>query len=42
MVADAIRTKGVKKILTDLERELKGLNDVAMDVLSSLAVVGTY
>ena len=38
LVADAIRTKGVKKILTELERELKGLNDVAMDVLSSLAV----
>ncbi|ADY02316.1 MAG: AAA family ATPase [Vulcanisaeta sp.] len=38
LIADAIRTKGVKKILTELERELKGLNDIAMDVLSSLAV----
>ena len=38
IVADAIRTKGVKKILSELERELKGLNDIAMDVLSSLAV----
>ncbi len=37
LIADAIRTKGVKKILTELERELKGLNDIAMDVLSSLA-----
>ncbi|MDT7863700.1 MAG: MoxR family ATPase, partial [Vulcanisaeta sp.] len=38
VVADAIRTKGIKKILSDLERELKGLNDIAMDILSSLAV----
>ncbi|WP_367834179.1 AAA family ATPase [Vulcanisaeta sp. JCM 16159] len=38
LVTDAIRTKGVKKILTELERELKGLDDIAMDVLSSLAV----
>ncbi|BDR93292.1 AAA family ATPase [Vulcanisaeta souniana] len=38
MIADAIRTKGVKKILTELEGELKGLNEIAMDVLSSLAV----
>jgi len=38
VVADAIRTKGIKKILSDLERELKGLNDIAMDTLSSLAV----
>jgi MoxR-like ATPase len=38
IVADAIRTKGVKKILSELEKELKGLNDIAMDVLSSLAV----
>ncbi len=38
LVTDAIRTKGVKKILAELERELKGLNDIAMDVLSSLAV----
>ena len=38
IVADAIRTRGVKKILSELEKELKGLNDIAMDVLSSLAV----
>ncbi len=38
MIADAIRTKGVKKILIELEGELKGLNEIAMDVLSSLAV----
>ncbi|WP_069806887.1 AAA family ATPase [Vulcanisaeta thermophila] len=38
LVTDAIRTKGVKKILSELERELKGLGDVAMDILSSLAV----
>nr|KJR71819.1 MAG: ATPase [Vulcanisaeta sp. AZ3] len=38
LVADAVRTKGVKKIMSELEKELKGLNDIAMDILSSLAV----
>ncbi|OYT25674.1 MAG: ATPase [Thermoprotei archaeon ex4572_64] len=38
VVADAIRVKGVRKILADLERELKGLGDVALDILSSLAI----
>ncbi len=38
LVADAIRSKGVRRILNELEKELKGLGDVAMDILSSLAV----
>ncbi len=38
LVADAIRVKGVRNILLDLEKHLRGLSDVALDVLSSLAI----
>jgi len=38
LVANSIRNKGVRRILSELEMELKGLGEAAMDILSSLSV----
>ncbi len=38
LIAEAIRTKGIRNILSELDRVLKGLGDVALDLLSSLAI----
>lgn len=38
LVANSIRSKGVSNILAGLELSLKGLSDVALDILSGLAV----
>ncbi len=38
LIAEAIRTKGIKNILSELDRVLRGLGDVALDLLSSLAI----
>lgn len=38
LVANAVRTKGVKNILAELEKELRGLGEAAMDIISSLSV----
>ncbi|NPB00022.1 MAG: MoxR family ATPase [Crenarchaeota archaeon] len=38
LIAEAIRTKGIKNILAELDKVLRGLGDVALDLLSSLAI----
>ncbi len=38
LVAEAIKVKGVRRILSELDKVLKGLGDVALDLLSSLAI----
>jgi len=38
LVADAIRVKGIRQILSELEKVLKGLGSIALDILSSLAI----
>ncbi len=38
LVANAVRSRGVNNIVAGLERSLKGLGDMALDILSGLAV----
>ena len=38
LIADAIRVKGIRQILSELEKVLKGLGSIALDILSSLAI----
>ena len=38
LVAEGIKVKGVRRILSELDKVLKGLGDVALDLLSSLAI----